>query len=149
KDQIYKYNKEYENIIFSITGGADSRVSLAMANEYKNTMRFFTYSTAEGETKDKNKYANVLSDDQYIVRQIFKDVPLNHEFFFFDQSQEHLTKKENFILDKNTIKPHGRFIIPFYKKSFPEKNIMHLRGTPLEVGRGYFLLEREKILLMK
>lgn len=144
KDQIYKYQKAYENIIFSITGGADSRVSLSMAKDYKNYMRFFTYSTAEGETKKESKYANILSDDQYIVRQILKDVPINHEFFFFDQREGNLTKKESRILNKNTIKQHGRFIIPFYKKSFPEKNVMHLRGTPLEIGRAYFLLRRRK-----
>src|SRR5699024_9510051 len=101
KDQIYLYNKRYDNIIFSLTGGADSRVSLSMVKGYIDSMRFFTYSTEEGETKEKSKYANVLSDDQYIVRKILEDIKLNHRFFFFDKREGFLNEKENFILNKN------------------------------------------------
>lgn len=43
KKQVEYYCEKYENIIFSITGGADSRVSLAMARGHLDKMKFFTY----------------------------------------------------------------------------------------------------------
>lgn len=138
KEQIDYYCKNYENIIFSISGGADSRVCLAMAKEHMNKMKFFTYSTTEGEAYN-TKYTSVLSNDQYIVKQLLKDIDMNHEFFYFDKKQFPLTREQQKIISKNAVKPHGRFLINFYLSSFPEFKVMHMRGTPLEVGRGYFL----------
>src|SRR5699024_6509859 len=43
KEQIDYYSKNYENIIFSISGGADSRVCLAMSKEHMNIMMFCKY----------------------------------------------------------------------------------------------------------
>lgn len=138
KKQVEYYCEKYENIIFSITGGADSRVSLAMAREHLDKMKFFTYSTTEGESHS-SKYTSVLSNDQYIVKQILKDVKLNHEFFYFDKNKFSLTLEQKEILNKNALKPHGRFLINFYLESFPQFKVMHMRGTPLEIGQAYFL----------
>src|SRR5699024_4797763 len=90
------------------------------------------------------KYTSVLSNDQYIVKQIQQDLNLNHEFFYFDQKRFSLSKEEKEIISKNTVKQHGRCLINFYLSSFPESKVMHMRGTPLEVGQGYFLARDRK-----
>src|SRR5699024_5572411 len=109
---------------------------------YLDDMKFFTYSTTEGESHS-SKYTSVLSNDQYIVKQILKDIRLNHEFFYFDKNKFTLTPKQKEILNKNALKPHGRFLINFYLQSFPQFKIMHMRSTPLEIGQAYFL-ERDR-----
>src|SRR5699024_1604767 len=121
---------------------ADSRVSLAMVKNYIDDIKFFTYTTTEGENY-KDQYTSVLSNDQYIVKQMQQDLKLNHEFFYFDQKRFSLNKEEKNIISKNTVKQHGRCLINFYLRSFPESKVMHMRRTPLEVGQGYFL-ERDR-----
>jgi len=143
KEQIKYYCENYSNIIFSISGGADSRVCLAMAREYQNNMKFFTYSVTEG-IKEDTKYSSVLSKDQYIVKQILNDIPLNHKFFYFDKKEFGLSKQQSEIIKKNAVKSHGKFIFSFYLKNFPEFKVMHMRGTPLEIGRAYFLAKNRK-----
>src|SRR5699024_10917782 len=144
KNQIKQYREKYENLILSITGGNDSRVSLAMAKEYKKDIKFFTYSTQKGEVENQGKYAKTLSIDQSIVRQILQDIPLNHKFFFFDETKIKLTPEEQKALSKNTLKPHGRFLIGHYNNAFANKKIMHIRGNLLEIGRAYFINEKRK-----
>ena len=138
ENQVDYYCNNFKNIIFSLSGGADSRVSLAMVKNYLDGLKFFTYTTTEGENY-KDQYTSVLSNDQYIVKQMQQDLKLNHEFFYFDQKRFALSKEEKNIISKNTVKQHGRFLINFYLSSFPESEVMHMRGTPLEVGQGYFL----------
>src|SRR5699024_9118730 len=128
KNQIKQYSEKYENLILSITGGNDSRVSLAMAKEYTKDIEFFTYSTQRGEVENLGKYAKALSIDQSIVRQILQDIPLNHKFLYFDETKTNLTTEEQNALSKNTLKPHGRFLISHYNNAFPNKKVMHIRG---------------------
>lgn len=138
KSQLKHYDKSFENLILSLTGGNDSRFSLAMARELNKDIQFFTYSTTEGETKDSATFSKVLSVDQFIVKQILEDIPLKHKFFYFDQATEKLTTHDLINLNKNTIIQHGRYILPFYLHAFQEKKVMHIRGNLLEIARSYY-----------
>src|SRR5699024_9498424 len=49
KQQVDYYMKNYDDVAFSLTGGNDSRISLAMLKEYKNDIRMFTYAAVRSE----------------------------------------------------------------------------------------------------
>lgn len=143
KNQMKYYHENYSNIVSSLSGGFDSRVLLAMSKPYHKNLKFFTYSTTEGESH-VTKYATVLSDDQYIVRQILEDLKLNHQFFFIDEKKFKLTKEQLNIIESNTIVNHGKFLLNFYLHAFPEIDTFHIRGTLLEIGRAHFLSRDRK-----
>lgn len=138
KSQLQYYNKSFESLILSLTGGNDSRFSLAMARELNKDIQFFTYSTTEGETTENATFAKVLSVDQFIVKQILEDIPLKHKFFYFDQASGALSKQDIVHLNQNTIIQHGRYILPFYINAFPAEKVMHIRGNLLEIARSYY-----------
>src|SRR5699024_4330771 len=69
KEQLSYYFSKYENFIFSITGGGDSRFSLALLREHLDKVQFFTYSRVKGI--DNSTYAGkILTLDYQIVKQM-------------------------------------------------------------------------------
>lgn len=140
KDQLNYYVENYPKNIFSLTAGNDSRVSFAMAREHKDKIDFFTYAPSNSKDKSEDSYfIKSLNIDKNVVEQFLKDIPINHKFLIFGDDNKVLTKDEVKVLDKNTIKNHGRFLLTHYNENFPETNIMHIRANLLEIGRAYFL----------
>lgn len=137
--QIEYYTNHYTNIAFSLTGGNDSRVSLAMVKPFLDKIKFFTYTTKENDQEFGNFRSRILNLDQYIVKQIVSDIKLNHKFFYLDNSTRPLSNVENKIMNKNTLKIHGRNIIPFYNDLFPENYVLHIRANLLEIGSASYM----------
>ena len=138
KEQLKQYMKEYSNIVFSITAGNDSRVSLALAKEYKDKMRFFTYSIIDPKSK-RDYFDKSLFIDKKIVEEILQDIPLEHQFFIFERGKQTLSKDEIKIVAKNSILSHGRYLLKYYREAFPDDDLLHIRATLLEIGQATYL----------
>lgn len=136
KGQLKDYNEKYDELILSLTGGHDSRVLLAMSKEYKNKINYFTYSVEKNI--NNSKFEKTAKLDEYIVKQIKNDIDINHKFIYIKDNQFSLSNAEEQIINKNTIKKHGRKLISFYNSFFPKDNTMHIRGNLLEIGRAIF-----------
>src|SRR5699024_11062556 len=108
--------------------------SLAIVKPFLDKIKFFTYTTKENDQEFGNFRSKILNLDQYIVKQIVSDIKLNHKFFYLDNSTRSLSNVENKIMNKNTLKIHGRNIIPFYNDLFPENYVLHIRANLLEIG---------------
>lgn len=139
KEQLNFFTAEYEKVIFSITGGADSRVSLSLAKKYINNLSFFTYAPTVNVDKYNSRFFKSLSKDKKIVDQILEVIPLNHQYLLFKDNSKKLTSQDTEILDKNTNLTHGRFLLPHYNYYFPADNVLHIRGNLFEIGRAYFI----------
>lgn len=144
KEQLKHFESKNKDIIFSVTGGADSRVSLALAKKHLSNFKFFTYAPSDGELDQKSNFIKALSLDKKIVEQILDIIPLHHQFLLFMDNKKKLTEEELFILNKNTIRPHGRFLLPHYNHYFPGKDTLHIRGNLFEIGRAYFIKPSSK-----
>lgn len=138
KSQLKYYNSKYENIVLSLSGGNDSRLSLAMAREYNKKIKTFTYTTKEDDTGENSQFSKIMSLDQYVVKQILKDVDLNHRFFYTQDKSIRLTAQDKETLDRNTIKHHGRPMLPYYLHAFPEEKVLHIRTSVLEITTAYY-----------
>lgn len=138
KSQLKYYNSKYENIVLSLSGGNDSRLSLAMSREYNEKIKTFTYTTKENDTGESGKFSKIMSLDQYIVKQMLKDISLNHRFFYMQNKTKQLSNKDIETLDRNTIKHHGRAILPYYMEAFPEERVLHIRTSVLEITTAYY-----------
>lgn len=143
KKQLDFYFKTKDNMVMSLTGGGDSRFSLALMKEHINEVEFFTYATTSG--LDNSTYASRrLSKDDYIVKQIIQDLNLNHKFFYFDEDDKKLSDEENRMLFKNTIGRHSAFMIPYIKKNYSNLPLNHIRANLLEIGQTFYFLNEYK-----
>lgn len=136
------WNREMENLVatdsklvMSITGGADSRTSLALSMEHIDNIDMFTYTfPSSGNTA----WAETMALDNTLVEEIKELVPFRHQYFTFKKVQDSLTDKISELLAVNTIQNHGQALIPHYAKAFPDNNVVHLRGNAYEIGRAYW-----------
>lgn len=142
KEQLKHFVNTDDKMIFSLTGGADSRLSLAMAKDYMEDIESFTYTPYEDDIKPETAKDELLDLDKRIVNQILDNFKLNHEFLYFRDDNISLDKLQNRIILKNTVRNHGKGLIPHYLKHFKEKDIIHIRANLLEIGRAYYITHR-------
>src|SRR5699024_9209679 len=79
-DEINRWLQNQSNKKFSLTGGIDSRVSLALAKPIVEEMDFFTYLRPLEHIVNKNRY-DTYSTDEKIVREIVENLRISHHFF--------------------------------------------------------------------
>lgn len=139
QEQLKYFKNRYDSVIFSITGGADSRVSLALAKNYMQEFQFFTYAPSSNVKKYSTRFLRSLSKDKEIVDQLLEVVPLNHNYLLFKEQRKVLEDKDIEILDMNSPYIHGRFLLPYYNYFFPKDSTLHIRGNLFEIGRAFFI----------
>lgn len=144
KFQIEKYLERHPNMILSLTGGSDSRVQLAMVKEHIDKIKMFTYAPEITEERDLGISQEILKMDEKIVKEMLEDIPLNHRMIYFGPSAIKNTPEQIEVLKRNTIKPHGQWLIPLYREYFGDEDVLHLRGNLLEIGRAYFVKKDSK-----
>lgn len=131
----------YSKLAFSITGGLDSKVSLAMLRGKIPEVNFFTYMTEiSNPTNEKN--TRLLKNDGIRVKELLKDIKLNHQFIKIENSENKLSDRDQNNLSKNTIGSHNFGLLRSYKKLFPEENVLHIRSNLNEIGRAN-LMEKD------
>jgi len=132
-DKIYEMTS---NVFLTLTGGGDSRTSLALLKkQIKNTV-LVTYAYTDG-FDDSTPTGSTLSVDNTIVKQIINEFKLNHKFLYFDQEDKELTPQENLAISKNSIARHSSFFVAFLRSNFDINNLTHIRANLLEIGQAY------------
>ena len=143
RKQLDVLNKEYDNFLFSLSAGIDSRTTLSIMKEYQEKTTFFTYYKKEN---DKQSYsAKSLEIDRSVVKNMADNLNLNHSFISIDQnlqSQELDQFKQ--ILRKNTFRPHNYQLAKKYYDKF-NSNDLHIRSNILEIGRAFYRTNRKKL----
>lgn len=134
KLQLDYYTAKYKNLLFSLTGGGDSRFSLALTKDYLERIHFFTYSRTSG-VDESSQTAIGLTMDYNIVTQMLEVMNINHKFIYFVEDKIDLSEKDNNLISKNSIGRHSSFLIPQIKANYKQDNLMHIRGNLLEIGK--------------
>lgn len=130
-----QYVAAYGSIAFSLSGGEDSRLNLAMAGSSIENLRCFTYSSrAEGSTY----WHKTMRKDTQIVEQILDVLPLNHSFFYREDSAAEQDRSLIQALRLASPGKHGYWLLPLYRAAFPGLKETHLRGTLFEVGKAIY-----------
>ncbi|TDM50808.1 hypothetical protein ETI06_02190 [Macrococcoides goetzii] len=97
KKQINNLNISLENIqnklLVSITGGIDSKCTLAMSKPIKKSVKTFTY-IKEIEAITNVRAKNIYKTDKLIVERLVNNLNLDHELIEFkvDQADEDFSK---------------------------------------------------------
>lgn len=125
-------------LAMSVTGGRDSRFTLAMAGEHKDHFQSLTYTTASAIRGEEptSRWASVMQTDHDVVEKLRPFIPKAHAFVV--HAERNAWGKANIAtLERNTTDRHGRWILPGYLSLFPRRDSIHYRGNLLEIGRYY------------
>ncbi|MDC4240153.1 7-cyano-7-deazaguanine synthase [Clostridium tertium] len=117
-------------IINSLSGGMDSRTTLALLKEHVDDITFFTYS------RKKN---SITRKDNIIVKKIVDDLNLKHESFEIDENTSTYEFEElKKILVKNTVSNHSFTLASQYLKRYSSDDLIHIRSNLYEIGQCYY-----------
>lgn len=148
KEEIKKELKEYfnetvkwlkntdYNKLLSITGGGDSRMSLAILKSIINDIETFTYLRDTSQSSEFVK--KTYKFDQEIVSSIVDNLNLNHKFIYISDKTE---INQNFIetVKHNSFSVHSRNLAYDYYKIYGNKNYLHIRSTAIfNIGKYIF-----------
>lgn len=149
--QLASYAKSHPRKVISLSGGLDSRLTLALSEEYVPSFSAYTYGCTAPPDRDmtsgeKRRFLE-LEQDVDTAQQVARLVrPKSHMLFDVTDSKvfrEPHPMKESLrkLLQLNTWWSHSRGMIPRYKEALPGDDWLHLRSTGVEVIRRYWLAE--------
>ncbi|MFW0118605.1 hypothetical protein ACN08Y_01565 [Rothia sp. P5764] len=133
---VQQYTRDYDSLVFSLSGGEDSRANLAMASDYLDQFELFTYATHR--TDGESYWYKSIRKDYEIVQQIVGMVPANHRFMFREESTLEAEPQLSQVVDINTTGQHGKWLLPLYRQEFPGMRHLHMRGTLFEIGKALY-----------
>lgn len=114
KNSLAKICAEECRVVISITGGIDSRLSIAMAKSWWSEINTFTYGVSRSTGSN---YSNVMNRDFEIVRSILATIPeLEHEMIDLRTLPSTTTELRN-LLDRNSQISHGPRLVQRDRKS--------------------------------
>lgn len=122
-------------VVFSISGGLDSRLSVAMAHEYWENLNLYTYGT---KVPKDTKYSQVMNRDYVIAHELIEIIrPKNYKFIHLAENRK-LQPALATLLKTNSLTQHGPSLVQRYREEFPGDDWIHVRSNGIEVARGYF-----------
>lgn len=136
--QLGLLTQEYK-LLFSLTGGLDSRTTLATMKNYVDLSTIFTYYYTH--SKDHNyKGNNSLYKDRDIVNKITENISLNHRFLPIDyasnQESDFLELREK--LKSNTFLNHNSLLAKLYVDHFGGGDFLHIRSNIQGITKANF-----------
>ncbi|WP_156823540.1 hypothetical protein [Salinicoccus albus] len=131
--QVKWLDNHYEKIYQSLTGGFDSKLSLAVNKPLLDKTEYFTYMLHFDKNQayeDMNKFRKIYYKDKYIVERLVYNFNLNHRFFYFNDykpPQEIFEKLSTHLSSK-----HSYPLSYLTDKEFEDDSI-HLKSTLFEL----------------
>lgn len=127
-----------DEVAFSMTGGIDSRLLLALADAHRDTLTSFTYtySGAQSGAAPKTAWDRSMEMDFNIVQRLRPFLPARHTFITKpDESRSSWRAEHAATLRRNSEGTHGQWLLPSYLELFPSRNTLHYRGNIVGLGR--------------
>lgn len=128
------YVEKYDKVALSLTGGMDSRLMLAMANDQADQLHGFTYGFKEAG-EGQSRWRQVMELDYEIVDKLKDSTRLASHHFVEIWSGDGADPELKNLIKKNTIGNHGSHLIPHYRNLFEGDGWLHIRGTGPEIVR--------------
>lgn len=124
-----------KSVVFSITGGLDSRLSVAMAHDHWKELNLYTY----GSKQPKNThYSKVMNRDFKIPQSLIEIIqPKDYKFLHLAENKRLPTQLSD-LIQTNSITRHGPGLVQRYRTEFSGDDWIHVRSTGVEVMRNYF-----------
>lgn len=128
--------------VFSLTGGVDSRSSLAVLKPIINKVKSFTYLRPKKDLKNK-AVKTIYTNDERIVESMSDNLNLNHEFFYFQRKKEDEVYYDyiNTISSSNHSYPLSKYL----HDNVEYQDALHIKSTVQALAKTTYPLELYKI----
>lgn len=136
-NQLHQLFETDERIIFSLTAGIDSRLSLALLKPFLAEIEAFTYQNVA--------HVESLDIDAEVATMMARDLGFAHRIIpvdgrAFEQADE--TKPFRDMMRQSVTSNHGHAHAYEYMKLYNDRPTRHLRSNILEIGRAFYRKNR-------
>ncbi|WP_342388733.1 hypothetical protein [Salinicoccus bachuensis] len=136
-EESNKWLEQQKNLQFSLTGGVDSRVSLALIKPIVNQVKFFTYLKSETSLTSRT-LKKAYTNDEKIVMEIVDNLNLDHEFFHIDPERDKETEKY-FQKIENTVSSKHSYQLSKHLNESPQfAGALHIKSTIQSIGKSSY-----------
>lgn len=119
-------------VVMSLTGGYDSRVSLALLKNRLPQTLFFTYLITD-EEKITRAQKRIYDTDRKVVHFLVDQLNLEHHFFKINHNDG---GKEVADLYVHYESEHSKDIINYYSQDAQFQNVSHVKSSVFELAKG-------------
>lgn len=139
-NEMNKWLKNQNNrIILTLTGGFDSRVSMAFTNELAEKVEYITYIHPD-VTRLNEAAQKAYAIDEFITNDIAKNMRINHTHV---KLADHPLPKEDRPYYLKYIQSRHSFALINYFKNYRDFNkAIHIKSTVYGMGKSDFPLNR-------
>ncbi|MFC3420069.1 hypothetical protein ACFOLA_11315 [Salinicoccus hispanicus] len=131
--QVEWLNRNYPLIYQSLTGGYDSKISLAITKPTMNKVQYFTYMIDLENTPD-SQFSRIYRKDKDLVDRLVYNLNIddNHTYYYFNEYP--LPKDYEKTISRNTSSSHSYVLSHLTHREF-EKNSIHVKSTIYEIAK--------------
>src|SRR5699024_3049364 len=134
--ETIKWLKGQPHKIFSLTGGQDSRLTLAILKSLVNEIEFFTY-LKQNKSLKRNKFAKrQYTNDEMIVNQMVDNLNLNHDFFTIPELME--TDDYYQTMSETLTSNHSYGLSKHYEDNPEFHGALHIKSTTQSVAKSAY-----------
>ncbi|MCT4777845.1 MULTISPECIES: hypothetical protein [Exiguobacterium] len=136
-NQLHQLFESDERMIFSLTAGIDSRLSLALLKPFLANIETFTYQNVA--------HVESLDIDAEVATAMARDLQFNHRIIpvdgaAYERSEE--AKPFRDMMKRSVTSNHGHAHAYEYMKLYKDRPTRHLRSNILEIGRAFYRKNR-------
>ncbi|MGD7004241.1 hypothetical protein [Kocuria palustris] len=132
--QMAQLVRRPEKLMMSLTGGADSRTSLALSWEHRHELAMFTCTAVDQPGHPRRES---LAMDKRIVDRLLNVLPgIDHTYFPLEDSSDCPTQEQESVLQRSTYGRHGARLLPHDLQEFGSAEHIHLSSLGFKVGRA-------------
>jgi len=139
--QVDWIENNFNDIYLSLTGGFDSKVSLAISKNIKSKIKYFTYMI-NFNSKSSSRYENIFKIDKWNVENLVYNLDLNHQMYYFKDypaDEEYLK-----LLRENVSSEHSYELAKVLNKEL-EPNSIHIKSTIYELAKLPYQEKYDKV----
>lgn len=129
------FNKIYQ----SLTGGYDSKVSLAITKDMRNEIEYFTYMIDIKKAK-RGLHRNIYDKDKKLVDRLVYNLNLPHRYYYFKDYPMPEEYEEK--IAKNVSSEHSYILSYLTAKEF-KKDAVHVKSTIYENAKLPYKFEHD------
>src|SRR5699024_1528018 len=136
--QVGWIENNYEDIYLSMTGGIDSKVSMAVTKSLQNKQKYFTYmkSISRQDVNSKDSAKRIYARDKFIVEKLADNFNLNHNLYFF---RDYKMPKSYMEKMKTHVSSHHSYVLSYMMDQELNKDSLHIKSTLYEFAKMPYL----------
>ncbi|MBY8908339.1 hypothetical protein K6L05_00885 [Salinicoccus roseus] len=131
KPQVEWLALNYDSIYQSLTGGYDSKVSMAITKPIMDKIEYFTYMIDLENTPD-SQFSRIYRKDKDLVDRLVYNLNLRHKYYFFNEYT--IPKEYESKIGRNVSSFHSYVLSYLTYKEF-RKGQIHVKSTIYEIAK--------------